>query len=325
MWDTFFVALNRVAKITGTDGRFQSGYCAPDVLWRSMQRLLAIVGVLASLTPAQQVPPTFRSANRTVVLHATVRGAEGRLIHDLSRDAFTVLDNGRPVALTVFSNDPQPLTLALLVDMSGSMDASFLHVRDATRQFVDALQPDDRVRIGTFGEEVALSPHLTGDKRILRRILDEELWPGGGSPIWHAALAAMASLKNETGRRAIVIVSDGVNMSDGFPGSAGDVMRRATEEGVMVYAIGVERMGLHRDLKRIVDQTGGGWFEIAGGDDMGRIFVGVADELRRQYVLGFTPAVLDGTRHTLEIRLASPAMTARTRRAYVAMPEASRR
>ena len=287
--------------------------------------IAAFVGSLVSFATAQQAKPTFRAANRTVVLHATVRTADGRLVHDLPRDAFTVLDNGRPVAVTVFSNDPQPLTVALLVDMSGSMDASFLHVRDATREFVDALQPDDRVRIGTFGDEVSLSPHLTGDKRILRRVLDEELWPGGATPVWHAALAAMTSLKDETGRRVILLLTDGVNMPDGFPGSRDDVMRRAIDEGFMVYAIGVERMGLHVDLKAIADESGGGWFEIGGGEDLPRAFVRVADELRRQYVLGFAPAALDGKRHTLDVRLADPAMKARARRNYMATPEAPRR
>jgi Ca-activated chloride channel homolog len=289
-----------------------------------MQRLVciaALAGAVASLATAPQVRPTFRAANRTVVLHATVRASDGRMVNDLPRDVFTVRDNGRPVALTVFSNDPQPLTLVLLVDMSVSMDGSFLQVREATRHFVDALQPEDRVRIGTFGDEVALSPHLTGDKQILRRVLDEELWPGGASPIWNATLTAMTSLRNEIGRRVVLVVTDGVNMPQGFSGSHADALRRATREGVMVYAIGVERMGIHVDLKALVDETGGGWFEIRGGDDVTRAFTRVSDELRRQYVLGFTPAALDGKQHALQVTLADPALTARARRSYMATPD----
>ena len=106
---------------------------------------LTLAGLLlANVGVGQQSRPTFQAATRTVVLHATVRSADGRLVPDLPREAFSVLDNGRSVEVTVFSNDPQPLTVALLIDMSGSMEKHFLRVRAATREFITALQPADR-------------------------------------------------------------------------------------------------------------------------------------------------------------------------------------
>jgi VWFA-related protein len=281
----------------------------------------ACVTLAALPLAAQQASPTYRASTRTVVLHATVRAPDGRLATQLPREAFTVHDNGRAVPVTVFSNDPQPLTAVLLIDTSGSMEANFLRIREAMGQFVDTLRPEDRLRIGSFGEEVALSPHLTSDKKILRRVLSEELWPGGATPMWNATLAAMRSLAGEAGRRVVVILTDGANMTDDFKGSAADVRRGATAEGVMIYAIGVEKMGLHKDLKRIVDDTGGGWYELAGGDDLSSTFTRVLDELRHQYLLGFTPAALDGREHRLEVRLTDATLKARARRSYIAARE----
>ena len=292
-------------------------------------RILTAAGLISVGLAAGQQPsaPVFRSATRTVELYATVRGGDGRLVPDLPREAFTVLDNGRRVDVTVFSSDPQRLTVALLIDMSGSMEGHFLRVRAATREFVKALQPDDRVRIGTFGDEVTLSPHLTGDKALLARVIDEETWPGGGTPMWSAAYDAMGSLRNEPGRRVILILTDGADSGPGrgFDRSGGDVEKRATDEGFMIYGIGVEGSGLDVSVKDMADDTGGGFFELKADDELASTFLRVVEELRHQYVLGFTPVALDGRRHSLDVRLADRSMKARARKNYVATRDSSAR
>jgi Ca-activated chloride channel family protein len=291
----------------------------------AIARLLVAGLVLAGLgAPQQQQPrPVFQSGAKTVALYATVRSPDGRLVPDLPREAFTVLDNGRQTELTFFSSDPQPLTVALLIDMSGSMDRHFLRVRAATREFIKALQPIDRVRIGTFSDEVALSPHLTGDKALLTRVLEEETWPLGGTPMWSAAYEAMRSLDGEAGRRVILILTDGIDNGKMFEHTIDDVERRATTEGFMVYGIGMEGTGLDVGIRNMADDTGGGYFELKAGDDLASTFARVIDELRHQYVLGFTPAALDGRRHHLEVKLSSPGLKARARRSYVAARDAS--
>ena len=90
-----------------------------------------------------------------------------------------------------------------MLDMSNSMFEQFGQVREAALHFVNLLGPADRARIGSFGDEVALSPHLTGDTRVLARVLEEELWPGGPTPLWSALHAAMGSLASEPGRKVI--------------------------------------------------------------------------------------------------------------------------
>jgi VWFA-related protein len=284
--------------------------------------LLLIVALSAAVSALQQ--PSFRSGVQTVVIHSTVKDEGGRLVPDLTQDVFEVFDNGKPAEINAFSNTAQPITVALMLDMSGSMMSQVIRVRDSTLSFIEALRPEDRVRIGTFGSEIALSPLLTNDKRVLTRIAREELWPGGGTPLWNALYAAMGSLSDEEGRRVVLVLTDGMNSGSlpGWTGDFGDVRARATKDGYMLYSIGME--GVYQDESemkkylRLIDDTGGGHFNVAEHDNLQTTFARVADELRRQYLIGFAPVALDGKEHTLEVRLKKPGLRARARKSYVA-------
>ena len=281
--------------------------------------VLAIVAGATIAAAARQGPATFRAGVQTVAIYATVRDGEGRLIPDLDREAFQVLDDGRPARIAVFSNEVQPFTAAIMLDMSGSMVGRLLTVRDSARRFVDALSVHDRARIGTFGAEVAISPHLTGDKAVLIRVLSEELWPGGFTPLWRATMAAMSSLDREPGRRVVVVMSDGRD-SDAFdhaPGP-GDVKRLAVRDAFMVYAIGFQGPGFSSELADVAEETGGGHFELTSDADLASTFARVAEELRHQYLLGFLPSALDGRTHKVEVRIPRTGFTVRAAKSYVA-------
>ncbi len=279
---------------------------------------MAAALVALDLVSSAQEKTVFRSGVQTVVLHATVRGDDGRLVPDLERDAFEVRDEGTPVEITVFSSDPQPITVVLVLDMSGSMVPNFLRVRESTKHLIDALHADDRVRIGTFGTEVALSPWLTGDKTILHRVLREELWPGGATPLWNAVYAGMQSLDSESGRRVILALTDGVGTRGlpGLQGSDDEARAKAEQEGFMVYAIGMEGSPLDRTITTLADRTGGGHFKLQSGADLSATFLRVVEELRHQYVLGFSPPKSDGKMHELDVKVLRKGMTVRARKNY---------
>jgi Ca-activated chloride channel homolog len=281
----------------------------------------ALGAVVATAQSPQAPPATFRASAQTVAIYATVIDRDGRLVTTLGRGDFEVLDNGRPVTLTVFSNDIQPITVAVMLDTSGSMERTFSRVRDSTQHFVDVLLPEDRAQIGTFGDEVAISPLLTGDKTQLTRVLREEMWPGGGTPLWAAIDAAMTALSPEPGRRVILTLTDGINECVERRGPClpfDPVAARAVDNGFMVYAIGMEGSGLDRSVKLLADRTGGGSFELAVNATLLTTFTRVADELHHQYALGFKAEQLDGTVHTLEVRIKKPGQTARARKSYLA-------
>ena len=270
----------------------------------------------------QEPRPTFRAGARTVAIYATVQDRAGRLVPNLTRDEFQVLDEGTPVELTVFSNDPQDITVALLLDMSISVADEFTRLRDAARHFVNQLRPADRVRIGTFGAEVAISPWLTGDRTQLLRILDEELWPGGGTPLYAALDAAMTSLDAEPGRRVLLAITDGADSLRRDRREVPAVIdQRAIDRGFLVYAIGLEGPGLAGSVVRLADETGGGRFELTRNAELAPTMARVVEELHQQYLLGFVPAVLDGRTHRLEVRMREPRYIARARRSYVAEPD----
>lgn len=282
------------------------------------------LGLLAGPTAAQQQPPAFHAANETVAVYATVQDADGRLVPDLTQADFAIRDEGRPVEITTFSSEIVPITVALLLDMSGSMSDEFLLVRRSTQHFFSTLLPADRVRLGTFGVEVSLSPHLTGDRAVLDRVLDEEVWPGGGTPLWSAIERGIESLVHEPGRRVILTLTDGAD-SCGFSGgvcaSRRDVERAALQHGFMLYAIGMPGSELDDGIRSLSERTGGGHFNLAEDDDLPEAFSRVSEELHRQYTLGFTPARLDGKTHRLEVRMTRPGLTARARESYVAPKE----
>src|SRR6478672_8297994 len=91
------------------------------------------------LAAAPRQPPQFGAANRTVAVYATVTGARGRLVPDLTREDFLVDDNGKRQTLTLFSNDVQPITVIMLLDRSGSMKPNFKLEEQAAEAFVAAM------------------------------------------------------------------------------------------------------------------------------------------------------------------------------------------
>lgn len=300
----------------------------PTIWGLTFPSSLAIVGLAAVwLAAAPAHTPQFRARTRTVAVYATVQDRSGALVPDLARDQFQILDDGKPVEITTFSSEVVPVTAVLLLDMSHSMAPRYDSVRDAALHLVDELLPADRFRIGSFGREVAVSPRLTNDRQILRRVIDEELWPGGSTPIWRAAVAGMDSLAGEPGRRVILLVTDGVSRDDAncAPASTSaagpctsprDVNRQAQAGEFLIYGVGFS--ALDPDVKNLAEDSGGGYVAIKGDANLKEAFRRVLDELHHQYVLGFTPAALDGRTHKLEVRLTRPGLTARARKSYLA-------
>jgi Ca-activated chloride channel family protein len=305
--------------------------------------------------PAAQQEPTFRAATRTVPVYVTVTDAEGRLVPDLGRDDFEIYDNGKLQPISVFASDIQPIMVVMMLDRSGSMVDNFRRVQSAAEQFVTRLLPADKARIGSFSYRVQVDPRtFTSSHEELLQILHKELQEPGPTPLWNAVAVGMTGLLHQEGRRVVLVFTDGAdNPGNGRSTniSLKDVMERAREEDVMVYAVGLAgRMPMRRGgggyggrggygpppgggqqqmgreqrpdegLAKIAAESGGGYFELESTNDLGATFARVADELHRQYAMGFSPEKLDGKTHKLEVRVKRAGMTARARRSYVATP-----
>lgn len=281
-----------------------------------MTRLLAAALALGLL--AQQDRPTFKSTSRTVHVYATVQGKDGRLVPNLTRDDFQIFEDGKARPISVFDNTPQKITVAVMFDMSNSMARELARIRDAAGAFVRALWPDDRARLGSFGLEVAISPLLTSDKPTLLRIVDEELWPGGPTPLWFATDLAMTSLDEEAGRRVVLLFTDGYDSGFFVPGNRNEMRKHAERGGFMIYAVGLPGQGLSEDVQSLADSTGGGRFLVGQDDDLGATFAQVVEELHHQYLIGFSTDLTDGRSHALRVKTKRDGAKVRARQSYVA-------
>jgi Ca-activated chloride channel family protein len=284
--------------------------------------------VLAQQRPQEPDQPIFKSSVRTVPVYATVVDSSGRLVPDLEQSDFTLLDNGKPAEMILFSNESQPFTAVVMLDTSASMTANLKLLNRAAEQFVLRLLPVDKAQVGAFNDKIQLSGEFTNDRDALISALND-LYFGNPTRLNDAIGASLDALQGIDGRRVILVFTDGEDTSSrtGFK----TVLERARDEEVMVYSIGLEseyfngmrvvRSRPSRDLRKIADETGGGYFELTKTAELAPTFTRVAQELRSQYLIGFAPTSLDGKVHKLEVRVSRPGMTVRARKSYLAAPD----
>ena len=304
-------------------------------------RLFPVLALAAATLAAQQ---PFKSGAQTVVVYATVTDSSGHIVTDLTRDRFEVYDGGKAQTITTFANDVQPITVVMMLDRSVSMLHNFSLVEEAAGTFVDRLGSSDKARIGSFSNRIEVDPRdFSSDKEELRHILKTELQDPGPTPLWNAMGVGMTALLHQTGRRVILVFTDGMDRpmngrSNNL--SLKNVSRRADEEDVMVYGIGLvgdpfagyggqfSRGGLgprpqgqpdrpDPGLEKLAAASGGGYFELTRTADLEGTFARVADELHHQYLLGFTPAKVDGKSHPLDVRVKGEGLTVRARKSYL--------
>ena len=208
-------------------------------------------------------------------------------------------------------------------------------IRDAAMAFVVRLLPDDQARLGSFGDApgnaIAISPPaFTSKKEELVAVLQTPIGEGGNSPVWMSINQAVTALSFQTGRRVVVIFTDGHDAPAQAPivVKIQELIERVRLANVMVYALaftdvrrrtgGLQITPPDPDLRRLADDSGGGYFEVTNAERLGPLFTRVAEELHRQYWLGFAPPLRDGKVHQISVRVKRPGMTARARQSYVA-------
>ena len=286
---------------------------------------LALILVSAFTLTAQREEPTFRATTQIVSVPTTVTDSQGRLVPSLDQDQFSILDNGKPQAITFFQNETQPFTVVVMMDYSASMTASLDLLRAAAEQFLLRMLPQDKGQVGAFSDRIEFSGEFTNDRDDLISAL-KDLQYGNPTRLWDAVDQSIDMLKPVEGRKVVLVFTDGDDTYSkaGF----GTVLDHARQEEVMVYAIGLQseyfngqrmvRSQPDRSLRKIAEETGGGYFELKRTDQLAPTFTRVAQELHSLYTLGFSPAALDGKEHKLEVKMKQPGQTARARKTYVA-------
>jgi len=200
------------------------------------------------------------------------------------------------------------------------------------------------VRVGAFGHEVTLSASFTRDAAALRAALPVTIAPDAPTPLWRAVDEAVQAFGTEGDeRRVVLVLSDGkdsgpVGFRQRFVSQA-EVIDRARAADVMIYGVGMRSRSrrqmppgigpgglqamLAQDLPdpglaRVAEETGGGYLEVGFGQDLGAAFAAIADELHRQYLIGFAPPRRDGKVHDIDVRVNERGLKPRARKNYVA-------
>jgi len=300
-----------------------------SVIQRSIAMLLTVAAVITIPANAQ-----IRVSTQTVPIYVTVTDPDRRLVPGLVRDDFEVYDNGKLQTLTQFDNQATPITVAVMLDTSGSMTLALDLVKQAAEQFFIRLHPEDAAKVGAFNDKLEIHPPqgapFTNNRDQLIRMMKEELDFGYPTRLFDALDFGMEQLRGIDGRKVVLVFTDGEDTGSKL--GSGEVLDRARVDEVMIYSIGLEneyfdgqrrvRVSPDRALRRLSDETGGGHFVLRfkEKEQLGETFTRVAQELHSQYILGFTPQALDGKVHKLEVRLKQPGLTARSRKSYVASP-----
>ena len=286
---------------------------------------IALGGLGLSLA-AQE--PTFRSGSRVVPSYVTVVDANNRLVTDLGRDDFEVFDNGRPQEITIFDNEVRPFSVAVMLDTSISMTDRMKDLYAGAEQFLLRLLPHDKAIVGAFNDKIEFASGLTSDRNSLVSGL-KHLDFGNQTRLYDAVHASLDELEKVEGRKVILLFTDGADFGSRL--SSGKALERARDAEVMIYGIGLEteffngqmvvRSKPDSILNRFAAETGGGYFDLKKDADLNSSFTRIAQELRSQYLLGFSPAALDGKVHRLEVRAKRPGLKTRSRRSYTASAE----
>lgn len=305
---------------------------------RFLLSCLATVLPLAAMAQdgSARAVPTFRSGVEMVTIGATVRDGRGRLVRNLARGDFEVFDRGERRAIQEFRADATPVSLAILFDVSGSMDVAerTTAAKFAAHHLLSWLE-DGRDEAGLFAFDSGLREvaPFTRATRALTGAL-AEVDPFGATSLHDAILGAAERVAaRPAGRRAVVVLTDGIDTWSRL--TPAEVSARAAAIDVPVYVIATvlpiddpasaravarsqaaapAAVGTIEDLAR---WTGGAMMYASSPASASRAARAVVDELRNLYVIAFAPGVGEGW-HPLEIRLRHASFTVRARGGYVA-------
>jgi Ca-activated chloride channel family protein len=279
---------------------------------------------------APQERPTFRAAAELVVLHVSVRDRGGRYIQGLTRDAFTVIDAGKPQTLEMFSADEVPASVGFLIDNSNSMRESRERVIASSVAFAKNADPRDEIFVVTFNEQVrrAWGPAVVADMNTaaFAQAMATSITAHGMTAIYDGILDGLRRLEQaKHTRQVLIVVSDGGDNAS--RAKLADVQKQVHESDATVYTVALTdplvRDGNPKLLRRIAQSTGGESYHPRRSDDIPDAFERIAKDIRSAYTIAYAPTTLgsgdDRPRHTVRVYVRAPdgkALSVRTRDGY---------
>ena len=282
---------------------------------------------------------TFKSGVDVVALSVTVLDPQARLLAGLSRDKFSVFEDGVRQDIAYFEASDVPLDLALLIDSSVSMEPRLPFVQKAATGFVDALRDGDRAAVFAFNSYVRPLQAFTTDRGLVRQAI-QSTTAAGGTALYNAVYVALRGFGKTAGedgrvrRRAIVVLTDGEDTASVL--TFDDLLAEAKSAGVTIYTI-----GLHADspavyaaqqarnyfstadfaMKQLARETGAKAFFPTGLSSLADAYAEIGRELATQYAIGYVSRnpLRDGAFRRVMVRVSdTPGAQPRTRTGYLA-------
>jgi Ca-activated chloride channel homolog len=295
-----------------------------------MIRVLFAMLLVVVLAAAQAGEEQLITVNVDLVnVYFTVCNKRGRLIPNLDRESFAVYEDNSLQVITNFSRETDlPLSIALLIDTSGSVRYKLAFEREAAIGFLNSTlrQGLDRAAVVTFDSTIDLRQDYTNDQQVLANAL-RRIRSGGGTRLYDALLFLVnGSLAGRDGRRAIILLTDGDDNSSRT--SAGEVVEAAQRNNVAIYAISVNSVGFRFDdsdrgdgaLEILGTETGGKAFFPKRLKDLHAHFRAISKELRSQYSIAYRSAnpKRDGAYRKIRIDVKDAHYFVRARSGYYA-------
>jgi Ca-activated chloride channel family protein len=293
-------------------------------------RHFAAAFLAAALAAGLSAQTVFRADVSLVRVTATARNRVGQLVGTLAKEDFEIFDNGVRQEVAVFERrSEQPLSVAVLIDVSGSTAKDIKYETDSAAKFLRALlregNPEDRVALYSFDDSVRLIQDFTHNYTLLEAQL-RKVHGSAGTSLYDAIwLASTEGLEAREGRKVIVVVSDGgetTSIKDSHQALAAAQMADATMYPVVDVPITNDagrNVGGENALTFMAQGTGGRTFLPATAAELDSAFASIINDLRTSYLLGYYPRGVPLTKerfHKLELRAKIPGLQVSARNGY---------
>lgn len=313
------------------DGRSVCTVAAPpwECAWDSGTGLREhVIRVVATLEDGRRLVghARTRSAGYTetvdveaVQVTVTVTDDRGRFIKGLTRDQFTVKEDGVVQRIQAFSGENIPLEIVVAVDTSQSMTDAMPVLKTAVRRFLAALRSEDQVTLLAFNDNIFTLAARSMNREAQLRAVDR-LAPWGGTALFDVMLTALNTVGKQPGRRALVVFTDGEDQHS--VSTLPRVESRMERSDALVYTVGLGRslrdQELAAVLERLSHMSGGRSFLVDQVDELDAVFADIVEELSNQYLLSYVSSNerRDGAWRRIEVTLANQRYDVRHRQGY---------
>jgi VWFA-related protein len=296
--------------------------------------------------PSGNPQATLKVTSAVVNVYAVVREKNGRLIPDLTKDDFAVEENDEPQTIKYFARGTDtPLTMGIMVDTSPSQGQVLgVEQREAESFLEEVMRPKDLTFVLHFDVEVELLQDFTADLHLLNKAIEETEINGGGvrtpgtfptgdtggaTHLYDAVyLAAHDLLKDEVGRKVLILLTDGEDQGSRI--TLDRALEAAQKSDVIIYSIDINDASFYQHggmsyrgdsvLQKLSGETGGRVIQVKNEAETSAAFQHIASELRTQYLLGYTPtnSKQDGTFRKITVKVNGRNAKVNARRGYYA-------